>query len=81
MIRDFSLILGVGFKNLKIFKCYGIFNIYDFVINLFKKYENFFLVDVENLKYLEEVIIIGLISVFFYIVKKCVVLIIMILFV
>lgn len=74
MIRDLSLIPGVGPKNLKIFKGHGISNTYDLVTNLPKKYENFSLVDIENLKHLEEATIIGLISAPFYTVKKRVVL-------
>src|SRR5690554_6827732 len=70
MIKDLTIIPGVGPKNLKQFRDKGIWNTYDLATYLPKKYHNFSIVDVANLKHLEEATVIGKIHAPIFTVKR-----------
>src|SRR5690554_3798134 len=73
MIIDLKNIAGVGPKLLKQFRDQGIWNTYDLVSYLPKKYDNFSVVDVDSLKHEEVSTVIGTIYAPLFTVKKKVV--------
>lgn len=70
MTKDLSMIPGVGPKSLKHLKDKGIWHTYDLVSYVPKRYDNYSVVSVDELKHLEVSTIIGKIHAPFYTVRK-----------